>query len=121
VKIKAGNTIDLLFTINDSSGVPITNLNTATAIKFMVKTNPIDTDLAAKISKSLGNGVVINTPATGNVKVSLTSLETKLSTGKYFMGLQIEWGTVIQEVDIKETIDEVMTINTFDIVQDVIR
>jgi hypothetical protein len=121
MKIKAANTVDLLFTINDSNGVPITNLSAATAIKFMVKINQTDADLAAKISKSLGSGIVVDTPAIGNVKVSLTSLNTTLPAGIYFMALQIEWGATIQEVVIKETIDELVEINTLNIVQDIIR
>jgi len=121
MKIKAANSVDILFTINDSDGVPITNLSEATAVKFMVKINELDTDLAAKISKSLSNGITIDTPVTGNIKVSLTALDTTLAAGMYFMALQIEWGTAIQEVRIKESNGEIMEINTLNIIQDIIR
>lgn len=121
MKIKAANSVDLLFTINDTNGVPITNLSTATAVKFMVKVNETDTDLASKISKSLSSGIVVDTPALGNIKVSLTSLNTTLPAGIYFMALQIEWGSIIQEVVIQETIDEIVETNTLNIIQDIIR
>jgi len=121
MKIKIGNSIDILFLIKDSSGVAVNNLATATAIKFMIKSNQTDADLAAKISKTLGSGITINTPNTGNVKVSLTSANTTLPAGKYFAALQIEWTGIVQEVDIKETTDELVNINTIDFVQDIIR
>jgi hypothetical protein len=121
MKIKIANSIDILFLITDSTGVAITNLATATAIKFMIKANELDLDLAAKISKTLGSGITINTPSTGNVKVSLTAANTLLPAGRYFMALQIEWTGSVQEVNIKETTDEIVTINTVDFVQDIIR
>jgi hypothetical protein len=121
MQIKAGNSIDLLFTAQDASGAIIQNLSAATAIKFMVKANETDVDLSAKISKTLGAGIVIDTPAIGNIKVSLTAANTTLAAGIYFMALQIEWGTTIQEVTIRETLDDINTINTVNIVQDIIR
>lgn len=121
MQIKIGNSIDLLFSAIDKSGNVITNLSTATAVKFMVKVNETDTDIASKIYKSLGAGIVVDTPSLGNIKVSLTATDTTLLAGIYFMALQIEWGASIQEVTIKETIDEIITINTVNMVQDIIR
>lgn len=121
MKIKAGNSITLLFLIKDSNGVVITNLSTALAVKFMVKVNETDADLSAKISKSLSSGIVVDNPSVGNVSVSLTSTDTAISSGSYFMALQIEWATHKQEVNIKETFDTFTDINTLNIIQDVIR
>lgn len=122
MKIKIGNSIDILFLIKDSTGVAITNLATATAIKFMVKVNATDTDSTAKISKTLSSGITINTPVTGNVKVTLTGADTTLTPGRYFMALQIEWtGGIVQEVDIRESSDEIVDINAIDFIQDIIR
>jgi hypothetical protein len=121
MKIKAANSINLLFTVQDTNGSLISNLAEATAIKFMVKVNETDADTAAKISKSLGNGVTVNEPATGNIRVALTALNTTLLAGIYYMALQIEWGAVVQEVVIKETFDMVVETNTINIVQDIIR
>jgi len=121
MKIKIGNSVDLLFSIKDSSGVAVQNLSEATAIKFMVKVNQTDTDLEAKISKTLIDGITIDTPAVGNIKVILTALNTMLTPGKYYVALQIEWATYIQEVNIKESGDELTEINTITFAQDIIR
>jgi hypothetical protein len=122
MQIKAGNSIDLLFTAKDKSGVIIATLGEATAIKFMIKANETDADSAAKISKTLGAGIVIDTPSFGNIKVSLTAANTAmLSAGIYFMALQIEWGAVVQEVTIKELYDDYVEINTLNVIQDIIR
>jgi hypothetical protein len=119
--IKAGNSITLVFAITDANGVTITNLSTALAIKFMVKSNETDADSSAKISKSLTSGITINTPAIGNVSIALTATDTAITAGTYFMGLQIEWPTYKEEVSIKETFDETMDINTLQIIQDIVR
>lgn len=121
MNLKIGNSVDLLFTAKDRDGNILQNLSAATTIKFMVKINETDADLDAKISKNLSSGVVVNTPDTGNIKVSLSSADTTLEAGIYFVALQIAWGTVIQELTLKETEDEVTTINTVNFVQDIIR
>jgi len=121
MRLKIGNSIDLLFTAQDKNGAVILNLSAATAIKFMVKVNETDTDLTAKISKDLISGIVVDMPVTGNIKVSLSTTDTTIPAGIYFVALQIVWGARVQEVTIKETVNEITTINTVDFVQDIIR
>jgi hypothetical protein len=121
MKIKAGNSIDLIFAVRGKDGSVVQNLIYITAIKFMLKANETDADIAAKVSKTLGAGITVDYPIIGSVKVSLTATDTTLPAGIYFMALQIEWGALIQEVSIKETVDEINCINTINIVQDIIR
>ena len=115
MNIKRANSVVLLFSSS------LTNLSTATAVKFMVKTNATDLDADAKISKTLGSGIEIDTPSLGNIKVTLTSANTTLPAGQYFVALQIEYGSGIYEVDIRESVDEVVTTNCLNIIQDIIR
>lgn len=78
----------------------------------MAKTAKTDPDLAAVISKTLASGIVVNSPSTGYIRVPLTSLDTSVAVGSYFIGLQIEFPGNIQEVVLS---DGVLTV-----VQDVI-
>jgi len=121
MKIKIGDTIELLFLIKESTGSIVQNLSSATAVRFMVKVNETDTNLQAVISKTLGDGITIDTPTIGNVKVSLSATNTTLLASQYFMALQIEWATIKQEVMIKQTFDAVDEINSIQFIQDIIR
>jgi len=110
-----GNDVSIRILVKDQTRVALTTLATCTEIRFMVKTAKTDLDAAALISKVLVDGITVDIPSTGYVKVPLTAADTgALAVGSYFMGLQLEWaGPVIQEV--------VMSDDTFNILQDTIR
>jgi hypothetical protein len=92
MKIKSGSSCTLKFLIQDQDGNVIQNLSTATAVKFMVKLNKTDADTSALISKGLLNGIVVNSPSTGYVSVTLVAADTaSLTAGNYFFGLKIEY------------------------------
>ena len=118
MQIKKGNTVDLEFTIKDSDGTLVINLSTVVDVKFMAKNEPTDADVDAVISKSLGDGITVDDPSTGIVKVALTSTDTSVTAKRYSFALQLEYSDSIQEVTIRENRSET---NVLDIVQDIIR
>ena len=113
LEIKKGNTATLEFKLVDNSNQLLTNLASTTEIFFMVKVAKTDSDIDAVIikKKTLGE-IIVDDPSAGFVKVSLTATDTDITVKTYYMGLQLEFGAVINEID---TEDE------FVITQDIIR
>lgn len=119
MNLKKGNTKTFIFKIKDSDEYLLTHLSEAIAIKFMVKKNKDDLDVNAIISKNLTNGISINVPSTGYITVVVNSTDANVDTGKYWVGLQIEFSSTNKvEVDLKEN---KQIIDTIDINQDIIR
>ena len=119
MRIKKENSSTINITVNDGDGDLVTNLATADDVKFMVKKKKTDTNANAVISKNIGNGVTINDPSVGIVKVTLTSTDTNIDIGFYFMALQIEYSaTDIQEINLEK--DDCAT-DILEIYQDIIR
>ena len=105
-RVKKGNTSGQGILVRDSNEDIVTNLATATAISFQIKTNK--SDLVPLISKSLISGIEVDTPTTGYLRITLLPSETAIPVGKYFMGLQITWSAsliweVIIEIENVET------------------
>ena len=99
VKVKQGNTCVLQALIKDADGNTVTTLAQATEVLFKV----IDrSSRVVKISKSLSDGIVVNSPSTGYIRVTLEPTDTEdLVATMYLMGLQIKWSdTIIYEVDL---------------------
>lgn len=99
VLIKKNNTAVLEALIKDSDGVTLTTLAQATEVLFKV----IDctSEKVVKISKSLIDGISINTPSTGYIRITLKPTDTDLPAETYLMGLQIKWDAeTIYEVDL---------------------
>ena len=55
--VKQGNTAIQDVLIKDRDGNPVTNLDTAEAIKFQVKKNKTDSSASALIEKTKGDGI----------------------------------------------------------------
>lgn len=91
LQIFQGDSIDLIFPVKDTDGDYLLDLSLAIAIKFLVKDEKTDPDGSALITKTLGSGIVINTPTTGFITVSLTRSDTLNIVGRKYFGLQIEW------------------------------
>jgi len=119
MRLKLGNTVTLQFPVKDSTGNLIINLNTAVAVKFLIKINPTDTDLEAIISKTLGSGITVDDPSLGYIKVEIESNDfLNVSAGDYYFGLQVEFpSSKIYELDV---IDNDCPSNLVSIVQDVV-
>ena len=117
-EVKKGNTAVQDILIRDKDDVTITNLATATGIKFQIKKNK--TDAVALVEKTDIVGIAVDTPMTGYLRITLLPVDTgtTLSVGDYFMALEITWSpTVIYEVNME--IDDVKT-ESFRIRQDII-
>lgn len=115
-QVKRGNTAVQEILIQDKDGVTITNLNEATAAKFQVKESK--TASYAKIEKTIGSGIEVDTPSTGYLRLTLLPADTALVIKEYLMGLQITWSAdEVWEIDIE--IDDLVT-DVFEIIQDII-
>jgi hypothetical protein len=65
----------LVDTIYQSDGTTVQNV-TGWAISFMVKKNATDADASAKITKTTGAGIVLTTPLSGLITITLTDTDT---------------------------------------------
>jgi len=104
--VKKGNTSVQEIPIYNKNGVLLQNLTEASVIKFQVKKNK--SDQSPKISKTLGNGIAVDVPLKGYLRIDLTPNNTDLPLGDYFMALQIEWSIdeiyeIILEIENEET------------------
>jgi len=118
IEVKRGNTKVLEVLCEDENGKTITTLASAEEIKFHVKEKK--DSITTKIAKSLDKGIVVDTPSTGYVQITLLPTDTTLPPKGYPMGLQIKWDDDnIYEAD-KITIDGVK-VNTLKIVQDIVQ
>jgi hypothetical protein len=105
-EVKKGKTSVQEIPICDRKGVLLQNLIAATAIKFQVKEKK--SDATPKISKTVGNGIAVDVPSKGYLRIDLTPTDTNLQLGDYFMALQIEWSKdeiyeIVLEIENEET------------------
>ena len=117
--VKKGNTSVQDIPVYDKDGALVTNLAGATAIKFQIKKKK--TDAVVLVEKTKGNGIAVDIPSAGYLRITLLPIDTgvTLSKGVYYMAIQITWSpTDIYEVKIE--IDDVESEN-FRIVQDIIQ
>lgn len=100
--LKHGNYIVKDLALTDEDGMPILNLSNAIAIKFMVKLNREDLDSEALMSKNLIDGIEINVPVMGSLRLTIESGDFSMVTPGvvYHCAIQIEWST-----DIKDEVD----------------
>jgi len=87
--VKRGNTSIQDVAIKDSDGVLITTLAEADEIIFQVRKS--FTSTPALIEKTLDDGIEINTPSTGYLRITLTPDDTDIEANVYCMALQIMW------------------------------
>lgn len=90
-RVKKGKTSIQDIPIYDKYGVLVQNLADANTIRFQVKT---DVDVASpSISKSEGDGITVDAPASGYLQVKISPSDTaSLEIGLYVMALEIDWG-----------------------------
>ena len=86
---KLGNTSIQDFLATDKNDATLTNLATATEIKFQIKKTKKAT--TALVEKTAGSGIEVDTPTTGYLRITLTPTDTgtTLSVGDYYMALRI--------------------------------
>jgi hypothetical protein len=88
--ITIGNKEELVLSLkNKLTGATITDLASATAIKFQI----IDSEGTAVISKTLTDGITRNSPVTGDITITILSTDYTALTqeGDYYIAVQIEY------------------------------
>lgn len=95
-EIVKGNTEVEEIPLYDNQGELVTNLSLASAVKFQIKTERTGTPL---VSKSLGDGIEVDQPEPGYIRLTLSATDTDLDPGFYVIGLQIEWNDEIKEIE----------------------
>ena len=88
-----GDSKDLVFSVFDSDGSPITTfLSGVSASKFVIKQYANSSE--NKVSKTLGSGITVNSGA-GTVTVALSSSDTSsLQPGEYYHELRIQTSSI---------------------------
>jgi len=114
--VKKGNKSVRDILIKDKDGNIVTNLSNAEEIIFQVKKEK--TDVVIKIEKTLDDGIEVDTPSEGYLRITLKPTDTEINVGNYFMALQIKWNE-IDVYEIKITIDN-KEAEHFSIKQDII-
>lgn len=120
MRIKKGNYIIFQIGIKDQDDQYITDLNTAIEIRYMIKENKTDANEDALVSKTMTDGdILINTPDTGFVSITLVSGDTEgIVAGVKYHSVQIEYS----DDNIKEIwLNSDNGTDRIDIYQDVIR
>jgi hypothetical protein len=114
--VKKGNTAVQDVLVKDKEGNAVQDLADAQEIKFQVKEKNADT--VPKIAKTKDDGIEVNKPETGYLRITLKPSDTELPVANYYMGLEIKWNDErIYEVDL--TVEGVAT-DAFRIDQDIV-
>jgi len=102
MKVKRGNYKRFAITIKDSAGSLLTDLASADSILLLVKNSKTDADVDAVITKSktdMDSGQL----ALSIVDFTLSSSDTDIAPGNYFVGLQINYTSTSKiEIDLYE-------------------
>lgn len=116
--VKKGNTSVQEILIQDKDGEKVPDLADATWIKFQVKeTKTTDTVL---IEKTMGDGIAVDDPSEGYLKITLEPADTDLDPQLYVMGLEIKWtDTVTRLYEVTMVADGEET-EVFEIEQDIV-
>jgi hypothetical protein len=103
LKIKKGNKAVLKISIVDSDNATVTNLATASAIYYMIKENETDLNANAILTKTVGSGIVVDSPSQGDLSITISPADTEnLNPGTFYHAIQIEYSASdIQEINLK--------------------
>ena len=98
-KVTRGNTSVRDIPVYDQKGSLVQDLADATAIHFHVCKHR---ECSGLIQKNKSNGIEVNIPETGYLRLTLLPADTKIPPLKYYVALQIKWSaTRIYECVIK--------------------
>lgn len=115
--VKKGNKSVRDILIKDKDGNIVSSLADAEEIKFQVKKDK--TGSSTGIEKILNDGIEVNTPTEGYLRITLKPTDTNITIGHYFMALQIKWN-VVDVYEIKIMINKKVS-DKFIIEQDIIQ
>ncbi|MCK5127926.1 MAG: hypothetical protein KAR42_16835 [candidate division Zixibacteria bacterium] len=94
-----GNTTVRDIPVYDQKGVLVTDLENAESIHFHVCKHR---QCSGIIQKNKDNGIEVNIPKTGYLRITLLPADTKIPPLKYYVALQVKWSaTRIYETVIK--------------------
>lgn len=114
--VKKGNTSVQEILIKDKDGNNVTNLAAASWIKFQVKETK--TTDAWLIEKTMADGIAVDDPSEGYLKITLEPADTNIDPQLYVMALEIKWtDTVLYEVTLVANGEET---EVFEIEQDIV-
>lgn len=90
--VVAGNKTFQEIPIEDYKGDLVTDLASATEIKFQVKEKKEESE-SPLISKSKDNGIEVDQPEVGYLRITLDSSDTQdvHPSERYFMAVQVKW------------------------------
>ena len=113
-RVKKGNTSVQDILVKDRDGNNVTNLASATDIKFQVKERKTN---SVKIEKTKGSGIEVDTPTTAYLRITLLPSNTSIARKRYVMGLEITWSANVKYetriyIDDNETDDFVVEQDT---------
>ena len=113
LEMRKGNTFVFTVSVQDVNGDALTTLGAALSIKCMIKSKQTDTDSDAIISKTDISGIVIDTPSTGDLKITFDSADTEsLLSGSRYIAVEIEDSTgAIQEIQLQYKEKDIENIN----------
>jgi len=105
-KCKQGNTSIQDILCKDKAGSTLSDLGSASTIKFQVKKEA--TDASALISKTVASGIDVDTPTTGYLRITLLPADTAQDPENYVMGLEIKYSAseiyeTVMYIDDEET------------------
>ena len=114
--VKKGNTSVQEILIQDKDGVTVANLAAASYIKFQVKDSALA--VAVVIEKTVLDGIQVDTPSAGYLRITLVPADTLITPKKYLMALEIKWSdTILYEVTMMADGSET---EIFEIEQDIV-
>ena len=118
MNVKRGNYKRFAIAVKDSAGDVVTDLATADGIVFFVKTNKTDLDADAVITKAKAD-MDATQLAAGTIDLTLSSTDTDIAPGSYYVGIQIDYGATGNiEIDLLE---DGRGATSFTVTQDIVR
>lgn len=92
-KIKRGNTSIQEIPINNKKGELIEDLDDIKVATFVIKEKR---DGPALVTKTKDDGIQIDEPSKGYIKITLTPADTDLPAKKYYMALELKWSDALK-------------------------
>lgn len=115
-RVKKGNKSVQDIPVYDKDDVLLTNLAAATEIKFVVKASK--TASTALFTKALTDGIVVDTPSAGYLRITLLPADTEQVVDYYYMALQIKW-SANDVYECRIYVSDMET-DTFEVEQDIV-
>ena len=116
-QVKQGNTSIQVIEVKDKDDELVEDMGDCSSITFQVKERKSN---SVKITRSVGVGsIVVDSPTTGYLTITLLPTETNIDYKKYVMALELVWGATVRYearlyIDGNETYDFVIEKQTIE-------